>query len=182
MGRPKGSKSRDILDPGNIIPSRRSEEPMQESSLSNSTESLKKSKKSKAKTRQNFKDSTSFNNLVGPKIEAFPHTKLPKNKLILQRYMSLRDQFCNKTVTALISIIFSELCEIWNLSRIPMKPERACKKIIGKVIDKFISMKHLSAKKIKENKVKEFIEDIDKLCDLAPPKPKLYEILKANLK
>ena len=105
MGRPKGSQSKPRLDSSNIL------EPVLDV---NQNVSVKpepppiKTKKSSAGTRRRSRDVQFWKDLVGPPIEFFPQTKLPQNKVVLQRYLSLRKELpaCEK-VSSLVNIIYT---------------------------------------------------------------------------
>jgi hypothetical protein len=78
MGRPKGSKSKERLDPSAII------EPRKRSNDENSNPIPKQPPPKKPrlaiKTRKNFQDSKVWNDLAGVPIDLFPLTKLPKKQ------------------------------------------------------------------------------------------------------
>ena len=88
MGRPKGSKSKPLLDPENILPRRRQNDE-NENPIDGSLAAKPKIKKV-MKTRKKSQNIQAYTNLVGPAIEFFPKSKLPQNKVLLQRYMGLR--------------------------------------------------------------------------------------------
>ena len=169
MGRPKGSQSKPRLDSSNIL------EPVLDV---NQNVSVKpepppiKTKKSSAGTRRRSRDVQFWKDLVGPPIEFFPQTKLPQNKVVLQRYLSLRKELpaCEK-VSSLVNIIYTELVtEVWKPARIFTDSERKCKKAITAVIKTFTKLPH---RKVKggnmEKRVKDMEDFLYKLCDLSPP-------------
>ena len=84
MVRPKGSKSKNLLDTANILPSKEKEPDIvtQESPPS----AAKKIKKTY--TRQKFRKFKTWDDFVGPPLESFPRTKLPTNRVILQRFLA----------------------------------------------------------------------------------------------
>ena len=94
MGRPKGSKSKPLLDANNIIQSSNKENDVNDN-LGSAKQSPPTRPKSSIGTRREKKGETSkiYNDLVGPGIGFLPQSKLPQNKVVLQRYLSLREEY-----------------------------------------------------------------------------------------
>ena len=90
MGRPKGSKSKSIPDPANILPSKNNND---ENANPIPVSLPKKIKKSCNRTFRKSADIQAYAHLVGPAIDFFPKSKLPQNKVVLQRYHALRDKW-----------------------------------------------------------------------------------------
>ena len=169
MGRPKGSKSKPTLDSSNII------QPVldENQNVSEKTEPPPiKTKKSAAGTRKRSRDVQIWKDLVGPPLEFFPPTKLPQNKVVLQRYLCLRKEHppCER-VSSLVNIIYTELVtEVWKPARIFTDSEKKCKKAITAVIKTFTKLPH---RKLKGEQMEKKVQDMNnflyKLCDLSPP-------------
>ena len=166
MGRPKGSKSKERLDPSAII------EPRKRTNDENFNPIPKqpppKKPKLAIKTRKNFQDSKVWNDLAGIPIDLFPLTKLPKNKVVLQRYLSLRREFPKKKTFLLVNILHSEVKEIWKAARIPTLSDKLCKMKIRELIDKFIAFKHWDSKRAFETEITKMKALLEQLLDLAP--------------
>ena len=79
MGRPKGSKSKNQLDSTNIIETIKPVNNENDNFLVSPATHSKKLKTS-VETRKKSKDCHFWNDLVGPPIEFFPKTKLPKTR------------------------------------------------------------------------------------------------------
>ena len=188
MARPKGSKTKDQLDPGNILStsrkgrtgSRSEATPATPNSAPPPSGSKTPSSKVERNTRKNYRDSNFWTNKIGPAIESIPQTKLPKNKVILQRFLDLRSKNPNTKVWVLVGMLYDEVSAIWMKARIPTKGELQCKIKIRSVIDRFFKIRHFSSKVVSEKKKAEFDSFIEKLCDIAPEK--LFENLKATSK
>ena len=166
MGRPKGSKSKDKLDPINILPSKRSVTDENHNPLS--TQPPPKKLKPARKTRGNFKDCQVWNELAGSPIDHFPVTKLPKNKVVIQRYLSLRNEMPTEQIFVLVNTLFTEVAGIWQSARIPTLPEKLCKKKIKNLILQFIAFKRKIPKETKPSHVTDMKKEMNQLLDLAP--------------
>ena len=90
MGRPKGSKTQNQLDTANIVPpkNRKNDENANPLPTSDPT----KKPKSTMETRKKTNTDKVWHELVGSPIGWFPKTKLPQNRAVLRRFMSLREQ------------------------------------------------------------------------------------------
>ena len=166
MGRPKGAKSKERLDPSAII------EPRKRTNDENFNPIPKqpapKKPKLAIKTRKNFKDSKVWNDLAGVPIDLFPLTKLPKNKVVLQRYLSLRREFPKKKTFLMVNLLHSEVKEIWKAARIPTLSDKLCKMKIRELIDKFIALKHWDSKRASEPEITKMKALLEQLLDFAP--------------
>lgn len=188
MGRPKGSKTKNQLDPANILEPQRpvSDENQNIDENQNVNENRNidenqniarpapppKKKKPSVVTRRRSRDVQFWKDIVGPPVEFFPRTKLPQNKVVIQRYLSLRQELPpNEKISDIVHIIYTELVtEVWKPARIFTDNEKKCKKIILAVIKKFIKVQNNKTKGgTVEKKIKDLTEHLYKLCDLAPP-------------
>ena len=171
MGRPKGSKSKPLLDPENILPKRQTENDENENPIEGSVPTKTK-KKTGIKTRNKSQNIQAYTNLVGPAIEFFPKSKLPQNKVLLQRYMGLRDKFPKEKLSTLVNILYMEMVQdTWVPARIPTDTKAVCKYTIKCAVQKFINFKHRTYKG-KEDHPKNISECetfLTQLCDLSPP-------------
>ena len=173
MGRPKGSKTKPPLDANNIIQSSNKENEVN-GNQGSAKQSLPARPKSSIGTRGAKKGKTSkiYNDLVGPGIGFLPKSKLPQNKVVLQRYLSLREEYGTREKQCrLVNILYSELISVWKPARIFTQPERKCKKIIDSLINKFAEFKkhvYKGSGSCPKNIVQYKIF-LAKLCDLAPP-------------
>ena len=141
MGRPKGSKSKPLLDPENILPRRRQNDE-NENPIDGSLAAKPKIKKV-MKTRKKSQNIQAYTNLVGPAIEFFPKSKLPQNKVVLQRYMGLRDKLPKEKLSTLVNILYREMVQdTWVPARIPTDTKTVCKYTIKCVVQKFVNFKH----------------------------------------
>ena len=79
----------------------------------------------------------------GSPIGFFPPSKLPQNKVVLQRYMHLREEHGNMVKQhKLVNILYTELLtEVWKPARIFTLGDKECKKIIDSLINKFRNFK-----------------------------------------
>ena len=168
MGRPKGSNSKPLLDEGNIIPEKKRVTDENANVLESIPPPPKKADNPVMSTRKKFLDCQIWNNLVGSPPEILPQTKLPKNKVILQRYLSLRSQYPTDKVSSLVSILYTEVTDIWRLARIHTLEEKKCKRIIKNLIQKYNNFKHYKPKKTLPKRVTDIKEILNQLCDLAP--------------
>ena len=151
ISRPKGSKSKERLDPSVIIEPRKRKNDENSNPIPNQPPAKKP--KLAIKTRKNFQDSKVWNDLAGIPIDFFPLTKLPKNRVVLQRYLSLRRAFPKKQTFLLVNTLHSEVKEIWKAARIPTLSDKLCKKKIRGLIDKFIAIKHWNSKEAFETDI-----------------------------
>ena len=147
MGSPKGSNSKPLLDEGNIIPEKKRVTDENANVLESIPPPPKKADNPVMSTRKKFLDCQIWNNLVGSPLEILPQTKLPQNKVILQRYLSLRSQYPTDKVSSLVSILYTEVTDIWRLARIHTLEEKKCKSIIKNLIQKYSNFKHYKPKK-----------------------------------
>ena len=90
MGRPKGSNSKPLLYEGNIVHEKKRVTDENANVLESIPPPPNKANNPVMSTRKKFLDCQMWNNLVGSPLDILPQTKLPKNKVILQRYLSLK--------------------------------------------------------------------------------------------
>ena len=193
MGRPKGSKTKNQLDPANILePTRRVIDENQNIDKNSSVDENQniagtapppKKKKPSVVTRRRSRDVQYWKDVVGPPMEFFPRTKLPQNKAVIQRYFSLRQELPpTQRICDIVNIIYTELVtEVWKPARIFTDKEYKCKRIITAVIKKFLKVQKNKTKGgTVQKKVKDLEEHLHKLCDLAPLN--LKDMLKSTYK
>ena len=127
MGRPQGSKSKNQLDHSNIIL------PVTDENENVVITPPSKKKKSSVGTRKKSRKVQFWKDLVGPPLEFFP-----QNKVILQKYLSLRQNLPKEQrISDIVTVIYTELVtEVWKPARIATVGERKCKKIISNIIKK----------------------------------------------
>jgi hypothetical protein len=183
MGRLKGSQTKPRLDPNNIIESSNKDNDENANPVT-TQKSLPPHGRSKAvvSTRgaKKGKASQVYNDLVGPAIGFFPQSKLPQNKVVLQRYLSLKEHGTMVKQFKLVNILYSELINVWKPARIFTLPDKKCKKIIDSLINKFTDFKkhtYIGSNDCPRN-IEEFKALLVKLCDLAPPN--LQELIKGT--
>ena len=171
MGRPRGSQTKPQLNPADIIePESRKKDENQNNlpaSASAQTQKIKVGTRNakKSKTRQIYAD------LVGPPIDLFPPTKLPQNKVVLQRYLALREKHPKEKISALVNILHNEIVTgIWVPARIFTEPDKLCKQLIQNVIFKFNKFKTSPFKGDNEcpKNLSQYKMFLVQLCDLAP--------------
>ena len=168
MGRPKGSKSNPQLDPSNIIQSKNRED----SQSASTSQPVKQKTSIGTRGAKKSKTSQVYNDLVGNPIEFLPKSKLPQNKVVLQRYISLREKFPKQNINMLVDILYSELVTgIWQPARIFTVTEKDCKKRIKAVIQKYNDFKNHPYKGSQDcpKNVSKFQDFLTQLCDLSPP-------------
>ena len=95
MGRPKGSKTKDQLDPANLLESKRpafdKNQNIDEGRKFDENQNIagpappSKKKKPSVVTRKRSRGVQFWKDVVGPPMEFFPRTKLPQNKAVIQR-------------------------------------------------------------------------------------------------
>ena len=185
MGRPKGSKTKPMLDENNIIQSNNKENDENGNGSPPKQAPASKSK-SVIATRgaKNCKPLQVYHDLVGPPVSFFPPSKLPQNKVVLQRYLQLREEHGKRVKQyKLVNILYTELInDVWKPARIFTQEDKKCKKIIDAIINRFITFKK-SPYKASEDcpaNIPEFTSFLVKLCDLAPPN--LKEMLQGTYK
>ena len=171
MGRPKGSKTKPQLNTDNIIKSGDKENDENENPrpAKEPPSRLKSAMGTRGANRN--KSNKIYFDLVGPPIAFFPKTKLPQNKVVLQRYLHFREQYPTEKQHKLVNILYKELVtELWKPARIFTMTERECKKIIDKIVKDFTEYKHHSYKGSQDSpkNIDEFKPFLVKLCDLAP--------------
>jgi hypothetical protein len=184
MGRPKGAKTKPMLDEKNIIQSNNKE--IDENGNTSPPKQAPGRSKSAIGTRgaKKSKPLQVYHDLVGPHIGFFPPSKLPQNKVVLQRYMHLREQHGNMVKQQkLVNILYTELLtEVWKSARIFPLGDKECKKVIDSLINKFRNFKkrpYTGSKDCPAN-TDESTSFLAKLCDLAPPN--LKELLQGTYK
>ena len=123
MGRPKGSKTKDQLDPGSILSTSRNGRKV----VAPAESPEPPPSKVERTTRKNFRDCNYWKSKIGTPIESIPPTKLPKNKVILQRFIDLRHKNPKVKVSVLVCMLYDEVSAIWSKARIPVKEELQCK-------------------------------------------------------
>ena len=176
MGRPKGSKTKNQLDPANILePTRRVIDENQNIDKNSSVDENQniagtapppKKKKPSVVTRRRSRDVQYWKDVVGPPMEFFPRTKLPQNKAVIQRYFSLRQELPpTQRICDIVNIIYTELVtEVWKPARIFTDKEYKCKRIITAVIKKFLKVQKNKTKGgTVQKKVKDLEEHLHKL-------------------
>ena len=179
MGRPKGSKTKPLLDPSNILESSKKVNDENENPLPSSPAPVKKAKLA-MNIRKKSKTDQVWHSIVGPPLDFFPASKLPQNKAVLRRYLALREKFPKEKQFFLVNKLYDEIVNVtWVPARIPTVSEKLAKLRIRKVIDKFMGLKHhtFSGERECSDIVKEKIKDfLSQLCDLAPAN--LYDMLR----
>ena len=82
MVRPKGSKTKPLLDPNNILESGKKVNVENDNPLPSSPAPVKKPKLA-MDTRKKSKTYQVWNSIVGPPLDFFPASKLPQNKAVI---------------------------------------------------------------------------------------------------
>ena len=171
MVRPKGSKSRPQLNPANIIEPKNRQKDVNDNNVVNSAPTKTKKLPVGTRTRPKSKTKQIYTDLVGPPIDLFPKTKLPQNKIVLQRYQSLRNQYPKKKICDLVSILYDEIVTgVWVPARVFTEPKKLCKQIIQNVIKKFNKFKTFQFKGAMEcpKNLNQFKIFLTQLCNLSP--------------
>ncbi len=105
-----------------------------------------------------------WENAVGPSIDAFPGTQLPKLRTVLQRYRSMRimnpDEQC--PLDELAKQITAEIIPIWQRAGIPIIIEKNCLLKVKQTIQLWTSIHNSQEASDKLS------EKLDCLLDLAP--------------
>ena len=103
--------------------------------------------------------------------KCLPANKLPTNRVIMQRYQTLRLESAvpNKAeIRPFANTIANELMEIWGKANVSTKPRKACVEHIVRLISSwstFLSNSHKSDPS--GEKVQKFRTKMDELCDIA---------------
>ena len=168
-GRPKGAKSKPKVSPENILPSKT----VNDENANPIPGSLpKKVKKSGARTAKKSADLQLYAHLVGPNIDFFPKSKLPQNKVVIQRFQALRDKLPKEKLSMLVNTLYEEVVnQIWIPARIFAEKEKVCKYRILSVIQKYNKFKHRHYKGGEDSpkNLSDFKAFLSQLCDLSPP-------------
>ena len=142
MGRPKGSKTKPLLDPSNILESSKKVNDENENPLPSSPAPVKKAKLA-MDIRKKSKTDQVWHSIVGPPLDFFPASKLPQNKAVLRRYLALREKFPKEKLFFLVNMPYDEIVSVtWVPARIPTVSVKLAKLRIRKVIDRFMVLKH----------------------------------------
>ena len=171
MGRPKGSKTKPQLNTNNIIKSGDKENDENENPRSAKEPPGRLKTAIGTRGANKNKSNQIYLDLVGPPIAFFPKTKLPQNKVVLQRYLHLREQYPTEKQHMLVNIMYKEVVtELWKPARIFTRTERECKKIIDKLVKDFTDFKNYAYKGSQDSpkNIDAFKPFLVKLCDLAP--------------
>ena len=179
MGRPKGSKTKPLLDSNNIVESRKKVNDENQNPLPSSAAPPVKKARQTMGTRKKSKTDSLWHSFVGPPLDHFPVSKLPQNVAVLRRFLRLRETFPKVKQFVLVYKLYDEMLNgIWIPARIPTVSEMLCKIRIKKLIEKFKDLKHFTFTGGREcpEKVKEIKDLLCQLCDLSPAN--LYEMLK----
>lgn len=86
MGRPVGSKNVSSIQSSNVIKNKRRPEATERKEGARKPNKTVPRKMTESRLRHKVDD------IVGRPIEFFPFTKLPQNKVVVQRYLSVREQ------------------------------------------------------------------------------------------
>ena len=132
MGRPCGSRSQPRVSSSNILTSDRRPKNFAASKKQLSPQA-KNVKTRKAALLRHRKD-----DMVGPSITFFPFTKLPKNRVVIQRYFWYREENKSMKTESIAHKISEELVELlWKPSGLPVVSRRICKGKVLNVIRKY---------------------------------------------
>ena len=171
MGRPKGSKTKSHLDSNNIIQSSKEESDENDNPIKVHNLPCKPKPTLGTRGAKISKTSKVYHDLVGTPIDFFPQSKLPQNKVVLQRYLSLREKSPTEMLYMLVNTLYNELVtDIWKPARIFTMNEGQCKKKINYVIQKFTWLKkhpYKGSQACPKN-ISDFKAFLVQLCDLAP--------------
>ena len=128
MGRPKGSKTKSHLDSNNIIQSSKEENDENDNPIKVHNLPCKPKPTLGTRGAKISKTSKVYHDLVGTPIDFFPQSKLPQNKVVLQRYLSLREKCPKEKLYMLVNTLYNELVtDIWKPARIFTMNEGQCK-------------------------------------------------------
>ena len=109
-----------------------------------------------------------YDKCVGKAIEFFPTSRLPTNRVILQRYRHLRAAKHFGTLVDIIKTITLEVTYLLNCSLIPYKSNKDCQYLVRKLIDKWLNAKGF------ERESPSFLNGLENLLDLRPTN--LYDL------
>ena len=87
----------------------------------------------------------------GSPFDFIPVSKLPKNKVVLQRYLSLKNEIYKEKIDILVNILHAEATGIWMSTR----------RKINSLIPKFNAFKHKNPKETPEKQVTEFLNQLN---------------------
>ena len=164
MGRPRGSRNLPRISSSNILVSGRRQSTSNASNIQISLQ-VKHAKSKKTALPRRRKD-----DMVGPSISFFPFTKLPKNRVVLQRYFWYREQDKSMKTKRMAHKISEELVDLlWKPSGLPVVSSRICRGRVVSVIQKYTKFKKIKATAKTPEKTREFQGFLSQLCDLSPP-------------
>ena len=126
-----------------------------------------------------------INGLIGTSIHVLPTSKLPTNKIVLNRCLSIREE---NTLQAKIiskkdiaSILVGELTSIWERAALPtIRVDHQIKKTINLYNSFETKIKHMKRYEEDPSKIQDYIKFLDELFDISPSN--LEEILRQYLK
>ena len=109
-----------------------------------------------------------WNELVGQDRECIPSNRLPTNRVIMQRYKSLKGTLPQSTpVRTFAKQLYEEVAKVWAKANIPIKSQKA---VVESVTRLLLSWSTFSANahkcKPESNKYKTYSNMLDSLCDL----------------
>lgn len=111
-----------------------------------------------------------WNELVGTKLrDCIPSHRLPTNRVVMQRYRSMRTGFPQKTpVRSFAGDLCREVAQVWDKANIPIKTEKAAIQTITRLLSSWTSFS-ASSNKCKKGSVKyeKYTKMLDELCDIA---------------
>ena len=117
-----------------------------------------------------------YDTRVGLSLEKFQSSKLPTNRVVLQRYRWLIAGVTNPTRNEVITTITQEIRHLWVLACIPMKNYRSCWDIVQKCITNCVdAKKHVRKRTMFQN-------ELNNLLDLRPITCSTLSALKEHLK
>ena len=106
--------------------------------------------------------SLSYDKSVGKGLEAFPSSRLPTKRTVLQRYRYIRSQSHNQSKVSVVATITEEISFLWDNGSIPRKSEKDCNYMVKCLINEW-----LNAKPTKRES-SDFQNNLNNLLDIRP--------------
>ena len=166
VGRPKGCRSRSI-------DVKSGEDKQDISDVTTQSERETKAWKLRIKLRAKNAAENCKDIVIGKGVDILPANRLPVQKIILQRWRSLRsddiltDSRKNRSNNDIAKQLTQEILEIWKAARIPTKRKDKVQKQLLQLIDRCqTTMKHCD--RVNSDPIKTFCSSIDILFDIAP--------------
>ncbi len=98
-------------------------------------------------------------------------SKLPLKRVVMKRFLYLRQQKVNKPIRDIMRALLEELYVLWGKAYLPMLPEK-CLDLLVSLHDQWSNLKKTKVRKrdgsFSQEKIMAFQNSINQLCDFSP--------------